>query len=351
MKQVIYSFLLFFFPYSLNAQVSGIVIEKSYNTPIEGIVLQYGNSPQDYVISDKDGNFSIPEKHNSIIHIHGIGYKRLSILFSEILNNPTLELELSPIELNEIEISYIDANRLLEKAFSNTRQSLLLNQKLVYLTHFVQSSNDGKDKHELNLQYSALLSKNKLKNGKIPYELSLISLNHLQKDNGAEDKNIVSCEYHVSEILNPKRLENYRAMVSHSENDSLIILKTLPKSEKDNLYGSYLYIINKEDTTIHLIDINYKDQLLSKAKYIKNKNLKWAVRGKTGLIEFRKHNKKIYMYSVKYTAELHCIYYNGKEKDVIYYIDNKYQNTDKHSNLKQIKLNGYSQELFDMEYP
>jgi len=55
------------------------------------------------------------------------------------------------------------------------------------------------------------------------------------------------------------------------------------------------------------------------------------------------------MSSVKYTAEFHCIHRNGKEEDVVYYVDNKYQGIDNTPSQKQKKLNGYSRELFNIQ--
>ena len=206
MRQTVY-IILMFLPLLLNAQTSGTIVEQRSKIPIEGAIIQYGNSQQDHVLSNKDGKFIIPEKHNSIIHIHSMGYKRHSILSSDLLNKPMIELEFSPIMLDEVEINYFDTNRFLEKAFSNTINSLLTNQKLMYFMHFVQSCNNGEDKHELNLRYSSFLRKNKLRPEKIPYELNLIHLNHLYKDSGIIDRSLVSCEYHVSEIFNPKRFK------------------------------------------------------------------------------------------------------------------------------------------------
>ena len=268
MRQIIYIVILFL-PLLLNAQTSGIIVEQTSKTPVEGAVIQYGNSQQEYALSDKDGKFIIPEKHNSIIHIHSMGYKRHSILSSDLLNKPIIELAFSPIMLNEVEINYFDANRFLEKAFSNTINSLLTNQKLTYFMHFVQSCNNGENKHELELHYSSFLKKNKLRIEKIPYELNLIHLSHLYKDTGVIDRNLVSCEYHVSEIFNSKRLKKYRTVLYSSENDSIYILKTIHKSDgENNSLGSNTYHINKKDTTICLIDVNYTDFSLSNANII-----------------------------------------------------------------------------------
>ncbi|MDR1500983.1 MAG: carboxypeptidase-like regulatory domain-containing protein [Prevotella sp.] len=331
----------------------GTVSAIENKEPIEGAIIQFGDKQSDYIVSDKNGKFSLPPKYNDILHIQCIGYKQVSILASKLLDNSIIELELSPIELNEIEISYIDANKLLEIAYHNTIKKMLTDLFLIYNAHIVISYNNDID--ELNLSYTSLLKNNKLRRGKIPYELKLINIEQIYK--GEQDlikKNIISCEYHASEkLLNPKLLKDLHITIAQSDNDSLFIIKSKPKTI-NNISNNKTYHINRSDTTIRFIDVKFSDLELTKQKtmtYNGEKNILCTLRNQTGQVELRNNQDgKLYMYGLKHTVDCVVRYNNGEEANITYYIDSNYTNSIGNYKTKRKSLDGYTFGILSLLY-
>lgn len=336
------------------SQIQCTIIGSKSKAAIEGAIVQYGDAQADYAVSDIKGIVNIPNSYNTVFHIYCIGYKQTSVLASKLSDNSVIELELSPLELNEVVINYIDASKLLEIAYSNTIKKLLSNVILNYSAYIVVSYNDDID--EINLEYTSLLKSNKLKKGKIPYELSLVKIDHVREGEvDLKKKNIINCEFHASEkLLNPKLLKDFQTTISYSNNDSLLILKSNPKIT-NNTINSRTYHINRSDTTIRLIDVKYNDPELTKKKIITyngEKNIQYMLRGQTGQVELKyNEDNKLYMHILKHIVDCVVRYESGEEVNITYYIDNKYSNKKNNGNkIKQKKLNGFTFNALSLLY-
>lgn len=329
--------------------LKGVVIDASVNQKLEGVVIQYGNLQSDYAISDTNGLFTIPPNHNTILHIHALGYKNVSVLYSDLQIKPKIRLEPLPIELKEIVVSNVDANKLLDRILSNMVKSMVINQSLKYRTYFVQSLNNDSNRIEINLDYSVLLKKRRLRIGRMPYKLSLIDIELLGENTSSDIKDFANCEYFPSYILDSKQLKNYHVTFGYSEDNTIFILNASPKTENNRDDSVYKYYINENDSTIKYMEIDYTSPSNKKNKYHHHEGIKFAVKRKIARIEFEKYNDCIFTSSAKVIIEIHGIHPSGKEEDIAYYIDTRYvENIDSDKIINGKELNGFSNEFFKL---
>ncbi|MBP1618658.1 MAG: CarboxypepD reg-like domain [Bacteroidetes bacterium] len=336
--------LFAFSPLFIYSQVKGKLLDASTHKAVENAIVQFGDLPEENVVTKADGGFEIPQKHGLVVSIICLGYKSLSVLVDDIGKNPLILLESSPIELKEVEVNYVDAEKLLERAFENTKQKLLVNEYVSYDMHFVQAMN-GIDSDELQMSYVSFLKKNSLKNGKIPYELGLISLQILKEDQKESKDYIANCDYQGASIFNMKNLEKYKITLSDSQNDEFLVLKAQQKSRASNS-KSYLCYINRNDTTINRFDVEVTS--LDKLEYKKDSHFQWATKGMKGRLEFSRRGEAMYMTAVQYTLKLQYLMEDGTVSSVECFMDNKYRNRGSEG-PKTKKLNGYSRELFSIK--
>ncbi|WP_456377407.1 TonB-dependent receptor domain-containing protein [Lutibacter sp.] len=84
--------------YSQSAKISGKIIDKKTNNPIENTTIKVVKN-NEYTISDKNGAFKINAQIGDKIEVSHISYKTIIV---EIQNNSTIKLQSAQIELNEI---------------------------------------------------------------------------------------------------------------------------------------------------------------------------------------------------------------------------------------------------------
>lgn len=341
------------FGFNLIAQTkfSGEIREADTNTPIEGAIIQYGEMQEDYIISDKNGVFSIPKKHNDIIYIRRIGYLTNSILFDNLVKDKNVLLQISPIELNSVEITPIDVNTILAQSIINTKNKLIRDNYFNYLLHFKQIEKYSGEEQEIELKYAARLDKVKSKN--LSYSLKKIDIKRIQQlpENATSNslkKNIFNIEYHMKDFDSNYYLEKYKITKSDSSND-LLIFSASPKEKGIKEFVDYKFYISKVDTVLQAIhiDVDYKN---SNDGYKSFGTRKYKINKNNTVIKFSQKEDGNYIFAEGLQVlEILIEYKNGHKEKIISFSSSKLMEEDNYipQNINKLKkLNGRSKELF-----
>lgn len=325
--------------------IKGRIVRKENKEPIDGVIIKYGHLINNVTYSDILGNFIIPEKKQDTIYIQNMGYMSISLAYTDLLKNSLVEMDISAYELPAVEISYIDADILLKKAIYNTQKRLLTEHSIINMLHLIQS--EGDQKNELFMKYSSTLDKDKVKDRNIPYKLSLKDIYHAKSTLDEGLSNQIPCEYHPTRILSVNQLKNHKATLSLSSDNSLIALKLIPLSEEKNSHMGVFYI-NKEDTTIHSINLSLVGGVgLKDRKYSKFGNIQSLVKDKSGYIEFSNYEGMYYMSKSIVSFTLLNKYKNGSEAEMTYFFDVKAVDIEDYVEGGE-KLTGFSKQLFNI---
>lgn len=351
MKKILFFVLFLFMLTSVEGQIqsrmSGIVIDKDTKKPISEVIVQYGSASRDYVYTLSDGRYDIPVISNDYIYFQCFGYKSRSILKSELVKNPTVMLELNPVSLNPVVISPVLADQLLEKAMINTKKRLLTDQPVSYLLHFLRNETSSIFQNELYMEYTATLPKKELKKDmkqdRLPYELDLLHIRHLQKgDNPPSD--LYGAEYHASHLFTFGDSKNNETKLSYSSDSTIMVLEIRPLPGGNGWARGEVYI-NKRDMSISSIEIESVDSLLDLQPFKKYKDKEYKIVRKTGNYQFKEINGKYYMTDC-YTFYRFCNVDEYGRKEYITYQCDVYTNGLPKTQRNRRKLSGFCQELF-----
>lgn len=351
MKKMLIFILFLFTLTTVKAQIqnmlSGIVVDKVTRQPIPEVIVQYGSASRDYILTKDDGRYEIPLVGNEYIYFQCFGYKSRSILKSELAKKPEIELELNPISLNPVIISPGLANELLEKAMVNTKKKLLTDQPVSYLLHFLRVETSNIFQNELYMEYTATLPKKELKKemkqDRLPYELDLLQIRHLQKSD-TPPSDLYGAEYHASHLFTFSDSKNNETKLSYSPDSTIMLLDIEPLPGKNGWARGEVYI-NKKDMSISSIEIESVDSLLELQPYKKYKDKEYKVVRKTGNYQFKEINGKYYMTDC-YTFYRFCNVDEYGRKEYITYQCDVYTNGIPEKQRNRRKLSGFCQELF-----
>ncbi|MFV0420454.1 MAG: hypothetical protein ACK5KT_17230 [Dysgonomonas sp.] len=328
---------------------SGIVLSSENNAPIERAIIQFGDMPDDYTLSGKNGNFSIPEKHNDIIYIRSIGYLPRSILFSNFASNNIILLDISPIELNPIEITPEDVNSILINAIANLKNKLSKGEYLKYSLQLKQKEEYSDEEQEINIEYAARLDK--VKDKDLSFTLKKINVQKLKtlpQDATSKSlkKNIFNIEYHLKAFDSKHYLDKYKITKANSP-DGLIILSASPKNKKKQDEADYRFQITRLDTVLQSISINvdYKD---AEDEFKSFGTRKYKINKANTDIKFAQKDGKYYLSECLQILEILLLYKDGNKEKIISYSDSKLsENNTIPSDIDKLqKLNGHSRKLF-----
>ena len=315
------------------------------DNPIIGAIIKCDHSNK-YATSGIDGKFELYiDTIDESVDIQCLSYVKCNIPVSKIQETNIIRLETLPILLGAVEITPTKANELLDKAFKNTQEKLLLNQDINYLLHFTQSIDKENLTDELYLKYSSNLQKTKARRGYIPYKLNLIALQHIRNETNNSELQIVPGNYHESSFLNKPKLDKYTCKLGTSENDSLLVIEIIA-NEKSKTNQNALFYINKSDTTITCFTSKHIDNITNEDAYSKYKDIKYAQDGNV-YCEYKPKGESLYLSKFNWVVSLHCKT-KEDEYDSSFLIDLKalHINDNGIENKTSIKLNGYSGELF-----
>lgn len=327
--------------------IKGMIVDKESRQPVSDAIVQYGETSRDYVYTGADGVFEIPVTSNEYIYFQCIGYKSRSVLKTDIQKNGTVELELNPISLNPVIISPGLADELLEKSMLNTKKNLLQDQPISYMLHFLRNETSSIFKNEIYMQYNATLSKKALKKemkkDRIPYELDLIYIAHLQKSD-TPPSDLYGAEYHASHLFTFGNSENNQTMLSYTRDSTQMLLEIKPLEGSNGWAKGQVYI-NRKDMTISSIEIESVDSILEALPFKKYKDKQYKIVRKTGNYQFEKVNGQYYMTDC-YTFYRFCnVDEYGRKEYITYQCDVYAIDLDKTKRNRR-KLSGYCQELF-----
>lgn len=133
MKWTLFVGLFFAFTDCLTAQplLSGIITDKEINQPVSSATV-FNNSKNHATITDKNGRFSLPASVGDSLRISCIGYKKTSIVVTNI--NERIEIVLTPgvLQLNEVVVKgFNEAQFKKEFMEANAPEKITVNSSLV----------------------------------------------------------------------------------------------------------------------------------------------------------------------------------------------------------------------------
>lgn len=348
--KILYIVAFLFLSFELPAQtpLQGVVVNKDTKESVADVIVQYGNTSGDYVITNEKGYFRIPETSSDTIYFQCIGYRPTLLFKKKLEKHAIVEMELNPLTLNPIVISPESADKLLEQAVLNTKKNLLTDTPISYLLHFVQTVDGGDLKNEAYLKYIAKLNardlKRSIKEEKIPYVFNLVDVAWLSRFD-IPTSDLYGAEYHASHLFTFGRSENNETKLSYTSDSSLMLLEIEPLEGKAGWARGQMYI-NRADMTVVSMHIESDNAVLDGLPYRNYLGKKYKAVKKMGNFEFKKRGNKYYM-SACYTL------YRFRSLDT-YGIEQEFQYTcnispvsfvDRKSVLKR-QLSGYCQELF-----
>lgn len=342
--------LLYLFTISLSAQtvISGTVIDKDNRLPVSDVVIQYGNTADDYVYTNSKGRFSIPETSNPVVHIQCIGYKARSVKLETIKLSGIIEIEVNPISLNAVVIGPNVADKMLEEAMLNTKKKLLSDQAVNYLLYCKQTKESDTLDNVLYLKYTSLLTKDALrkemKKEKIPYELNLIDIKYLDKAPIAVAE-LFGAEYHASHLFTFGKSENNLTKLSYTEDSTLIQLQIEPLEGKDS-WAKGEILLNRKDMSVISISVESVDSILETQPYKKYFGNGIKIVKKKGNYEFKDIAGKYYMSKCNTFYKFESLDKYNRKDYMAYYFDAQTIGIESKKQFKRRKLSGYCQELF-----
>lgn len=328
--------------------VRGTVIDKEANTPIPDVIVQYGELANEYVYTNENGVFIIPENSSSVIHFQCFGYKTKSMSKAGLGSNSIVFMELSPVSLTPIVISPDEADKILKEVMINTKKKLVTEVPLGYLLHFNQTKLTDTLQNEIYLSYTTSLSekelKKNLKKDKVPYEYNIIDIRHLQSA-VIPPTELYGAEYHASHLFSFGKSINNETRRSYSPDSSLIILEIKPLAGK-NGWAEGEVIINKNDMTLMSIEIESVDSLMEAQPYKKYLDRKVKVLRKVGRFDFSEIHGKCYMKECYTYYKFGMMDEFGHQDEIVYHCDVTFNGFVNKEKIRKRELSGFCQELF-----
>lgn len=344
--------ILFLFSLSLalysQTSIKGQVVDKDNKQPVADVIVQYGATSKDYVLTDQNGTFTIPDIADDTIYFQCIGYKSLSLKRSVLSQHALVELELNPFSLSPIVISPIAADKLLNEAMLNTKKNLLTGQQLGYRLRFLQTYDKSHEKNEIYLKYITKLSekdlKKALKKEKIPYTINLVDIVRTQRSE-FPISDLYGAEYHASHLFTFGKSENNETTLSHTADSTRVILNIEPLPGKGSWARGRIEI-DRKDMAVVSMEIESVDSVLEKQSYSKYLEKKYKIISKRGRFEFRKWNGKYFMTDCFSLYRFRNINEDGNEEEIEYQCDIVPLGFINKHIVKKRPLSGYCQELF-----
>lgn len=328
--------------------VQGTVVDKDTGQPISDVIVQYGSTSRDYIYTDKSGRFTLPESSQDVIYFQSIGYKTRSVIKTDIIANPVVTMELTPVALNPVVISPDDADKILDEVMLNTKKNLLTDTQLAYLLHFLQTKKTDTLQNEIYMKYGANLKakdlKKNLKKERLPYIFKIADIKRAQKA-VTPTSEIYGAEYHASHLFTFGKSKNNTTTKSFTSDSSMIILNITPLPGKEGWANGEIYI-RKKDMTIFSMEIESVDSMLLKQPYRKYLGRNVKILRKFGRFEFGEMNNKYYMKDGFTYYRFQAINEYGIEEEITYYCDVNSLGEIDENKLKNRRLSGYCQELF-----
>ena len=233
--------------------ISGKIIDSKTQEAIENVYVQNRNIKENAMLSQEDGSFSIEGDSLNTVDLHRIGYLSTSFVYDG-SQDIVVEMEQSDYQLQEVVISFEEANDLVKKAFFNLMVNYSKHAPINYLWHGSLSELNLGAKRESYAVYSAKTNKVNFKKREISFNLGLIDLNHVVETN-VQKSNIVaksrfSTEYHpkITDWLTDGR--GHKIVKQNTENDSLIFVQYVPRPLKGEMIPPVEIVINKSDTVL-----------------------------------------------------------------------------------------------------
>jgi hypothetical protein len=361
MDKCIFFVFFYFFPFiSLwaHAELIGKVVDaKKY--PIMGVFICIENRPDIGCQTNEKGIFTLSIDKIDIkdvrLKISCVGYKEDWILYPQLTDTIFVQLENEPITLPEIEISYIKANNLLRQGIRNLKTNLLKDTPLCYQLNYTEQEMLSGENRMLNAKYVSMVKKMPKEKGKIPYQLSLISKQQIDKiqqppNSKLFTKNVHSVEFQIQQIDYYEINEFYSVKYLDSEADSVFYLVCNPNLKKKKIaIAKMIFGISKSDTILISMQVESIDSIINIIPYDKKRSVMYKPQNIHNSITFRKdENDGYYMYQLESKSTREFIF--GDKKEILsyhlltqfegYYLDN----------LKdKIKINGYTKGLFKLK--
>ncbi|MDL2302852.1 carboxypeptidase-like regulatory domain-containing protein [Dysgonomonas sp. OttesenSCG-928-D17] len=311
--------------YSQN-KIQGTIIDNYDKRPVHGAVIIYGTGKTETTTSNTKGLFWIPETANQPIQIQCLGYEKTTILPLALKKHPVVELTLEPVSLAPVEINADAAKHLVEKAIYNTKNKMLTNKYLSYITHITESEHLSGEKRDFFFKYAAMQKKKQPNKKEIPFELRLIDIKHMDSLPDKPVSEILKVgigrsEFHLHTLSN--NFDYRYVTISYTEDNSLIKLESYPSR------GSYstiknIYYINASDTTLRSVQAESMESRIAKSPYLNNKFMKYKYKllRMNSAINFEKTDDQYYYASATYTY-IYSFLMGDKEEIIISYLDNK----------------------------
>ena len=221
--------------------VSGTILDSETGKPVESVFIQNHNHSESSALTDESGSFSLKAFLSDTLNLYRIGYESEVI----VCRDTVLNIKINPKDyiLNEIVITYEEADEIYQKAFANLIIHYLPGP-VTYLWHGVFSEDDaGIRKTEAYTRFIATANRKKAK--KIEFDLRLLDLNRIKNTAGFRSLDL---PYYVDGLNSQKPPSNNTIIKINSEDDSLILLRYV--NSKGKIPYTRDIIINKADTVL-----------------------------------------------------------------------------------------------------
>jgi hypothetical protein len=358
MKKILFFIFLLAITFESFSQslISGRVIDSETKEPIESVYIQNRNRPENSILSDKEGLFSIIVALSDTLDFHRIGYVFNSYRYKK---EGSVNIALKPTEydLSEITITYGEANRILQKAIYNLKANYV-HEPLTYLWHGVETEKNKKEKKESYALYSAKLGKMNPHKIQIPFDLKLIELNH--PTNNVQTSKIlersqISTLFHSIPVDWESIAKFDNLLKVDSENDSLIFIKSKLNRIDEYTCNSIEFIVNKSDTVLSYLNIciqfnhKNKERAYKKAKFLGINRFTYAVDGMNVTLSIGKKGNAYYFKNVKLNSLISFLV--DKKEELVEFENTTVFLNDTKGNTKQEykKLQGHTEQLYKLE--
>ncbi|GHT10439.1 hypothetical protein FACS189426_10660 [Bacteroidia bacterium] len=326
-------------------RVSGKVIDSETKEPIESVYIRNRTRPENSILSDENGLFSIVATLSDTIDLYRIGYKSETFIYKNINN---IIITMNPIEylLDGVTIVNEEADKILQKAISNLKVQYV--QNMAYLWHGNMIEKNTMERKESYALFSSAAKKNPLKEKKF-LDLWLIHLNHLL-NNSKETKilELINIEYFPYSITQLDKYKNNTIIKKESDNDSLIFISCFSKKSKGRPSSSTDIVINKADTVLLIYKTTIPESVNDSTKYLKILFFSGKLIAKTAYLSVKKTGDAYYFDKVD---SKFIFSFKNRKKEELIELENTIQAmpewkiTDS-KNAK--KLDGNSKQLFKL---
>lgn len=315
---------------SQNIIIEGTVVDSEDKRPIQGAIITYGIGKTQAKTTDANGKFSIPGDASGYpIQVQCLGYETTSITMSALKKQKVIALKLSPFSLAPVEISADAAQRFVQKAIYNTKNKMVINKYLIYMTHINETEYLTKEKRDFYFKYAALQKKRKPKDDIIPVKLWLMNLRHIEIPPDTTQSFILKeksgeSQFHVHRITD--NFDKRYVTILSSDDESVIKLESYPSSTSTSPLKN-IYYINATDTTLISVQAESIESRIQKKSYSwnhnNNRNLKHKLLRMSSSIDFARDGEELYFSGSSYIY-VYSYFIDDKEEIIISYMENKF---------------------------